>query len=269
MPKKVYIYQPRYLGDVIFVMAIAQKYLDSGHVVIFPVEDSYLATASIQKNFPGIDFLPFGQFEKFAHLEQPGIHEDEEKIIINLLGTSTYDQHMGEKYRQLNLPVQYWRNIKIKRDTISEDKLLDILGIRKNEQFNLINESYSNRKANTITVKQNEYRNIYLEKIDGFNLFDWMGVIEKASTIHTVHTSIQYIIDTMPNVTDDLHIYPRVEIYEPHAYYDYLFAKKYIYHPHPKNISYIINFNIRLAKRIMQRSLKAKWLENFLSGYFH
>lgn len=252
-PKKVYIYQPRYLGDIIFVMAIAQKYLYSGHAVIFPVEDSYIATASIQKNFPGIKFIPFSEFEKFECSEQPGIHEDEEKIIVNLINTSNYVQHMGEKYIKLNLPVQYWRNVKIERDAISEDKLLGILGVRENEKFNLINEFYSNRKtSNTIPILQNGYKNIYLEKIDGFNLFDWMGVIEKASTIHTVHTSIQYIIDTMANVTEDLHIYPRVEIYEPHAYYDYLFAKKYTYHPHPKNISYVFNFNIRQAKRFIK-----------------
>jgi hypothetical protein len=254
--KKVYIYQYRYLGDVIFVMAIAQKYLFAGHTVIFPIEDSYIATASIQKNFPGINFIPFSLFNKFECPGRPGIYEDKEKIIINLLGTGTYNQHMGQKYRQLNLPVEYWRNLKIERDSISENKLLAILNINKNEKFNLINEYYSNKKTvQLIPAVKNNYRNIYLKKIDGFNLFDWMGVIEKASTIHTVHTSIQYIIDTMPNVTDDLHIYPRSEIFEPHSYYDYLFAKNYCYHPHPKNILYVFNFKIRLAKRFIQNKI--------------
>jgi hypothetical protein len=257
--KNVYIYQPRFLGDVLFVMAIAQKYLRSGHKVIFPVEDSYLTGASIEKNFPGIEFISIDNFREFEFPKQPGIHEYLDKIIINLSDTSNYLEHMGQKYRQLNLPIAYWRNVKIERDKISEEKLLAILDIHENEKFNLINEFYSNKKTFHMTTQiQNNYKNVFLKKIDGFNLFDWMGVIERAATIHTVHTSIQYIMDIMPNITEELHIYPRVEVYEPHSYYNYLFIKNYQYHGYPRNISYLLNFKIRQAKRFWQKRVANK-----------
>jgi hypothetical protein len=248
--KKVYIIQPRNLGDVIFVMAIAQKYADAGYEVIFPVEDSYIKTATIEKNFPGIRFIPLTAFQNIkgkSHLDETQGNGD---LIIDLITTHKYKDHMGQKYLLLGLPVKQWRELKIQRDFDAEKKLIDKLGIASNEKFNLINEYYSNKKTCNMRPQiKNNYKNIYLERVDGFNLLDWMGVIERAESIHTVHTSIQYIIDVMEDITTDIHIYPRVEIYEPHSYYDYLFSKKYIYHPHPKNIKYQLIFNLRKLKR--------------------
>lgn len=241
--RKIYIYQPRYLGDVIFVMAIAQKYLKNGYEVIFPVEDAYLRVASIEKNFPGINFIALSKFKPFKNKGFDGPFEVNDGLVLDVGTTNKVRNHMGEKYTRLNLPINLWREIKIQRDLTAENKLIERLGIKKNEKFNLINEYYSDKKTASMNPEIiNNYKNIYLEKIEGFSLFDWMGVIEKSESIHTVHTSIQYIIDVMDGITKDIHIYPRVEIYEPHSYYDYLFEKKYIYHPHPGNILYQLKF---------------------------
>jgi hypothetical protein len=248
--KKVYINQPRYLGDVIFVMAIAQKYANEGYEVIFPVEDSYLKNASIEKNFPEITFTAQSAIQGFKNKNYLVENHKNDGLVINFYATSKYKDHMGKKYLLLDLPVKQWRELKIQRDLDAEKKLIEKLSIASNDKFNLINEYYSNKKTiNMHPEIKNSYKNIYLEKVDGFNLFDWMGVIERAESIHTVHTSIQYIIDVMEGITTDIHIYPRVEIYEPHSYYDYLFSKKYIYHSHPKNIKYQLKFNLRKLKR--------------------
>jgi hypothetical protein len=257
--KKIYLNQPRYLGDIIFVMAIAQNYVEAGFEVIFPVEDSYLKSMAFEKYFPNIKFIPLSDFSNFSNYRKLSDIkiEDEEKIVLNLINTDRFKKHMGKKYSILDFPVDMWRTVKINRNLEAEEKLLEKLGINKSEKFNLINEYYSNKKTNYMKPKTgNNYKNINLERIDGFNLIDWMGVIEKASSIHTVHTSIQYIIDIMDNITTDLHIYPRAEIYEPHAYYDYLFRKKYYYHSHPKNIKYQLSYILRKIKRSFLLSLK-------------
>jgi hypothetical protein len=257
MKKKVYIIQPRHLGDIIFVMAIAQKYKNSGFTVFFPVDDVYLGKASIQKSFPGIKFVPMSGFKLLTDYGDCCIHEDEHKIVINLLNTSKYKKHMEKKYLRLYLPVDFWRNVRIERDTNAENALLKILKISEGEKFNLINEYYSNKKSISMEVKiDNNYRNVYLKNIEGYSLFDWIGVIERAESIHSVHTSIQYIIDILENTTKELHIYPRSELYEPHSFYDYLFFKKYQYHPHPKNLFYQVNFNFRKLKRSIFRFFK-------------
>ena len=83
-----------------------------------------------------------------------------------------------------------------------------------------------------------------------------MGVIENANTIHTVHTSLQYLIDVISKAPDDLNIYPRTEIYEPHSYYDYLFIKNYNYQPHPNELMYTIIYHLKFVKSYIYRLIK-------------
>jgi hypothetical protein len=47
-----------------------------------------------------------------------------------------------------------------------------------------------------------------MQLIEGFNLFDWCQVIENAAEIHTVETSICYLIEKM-NTTKKLFMYAR------------------------------------------------------------
>jgi hypothetical protein len=250
----IYIYQPRFLGDIIFTIAIAQKLSKDGEDVSFVVDESYLKEVSIKGYFPEINFISTQHFT-FSE-KKAGIYYLGNDTIINLLDTSFSFRHMMEKYKISQLPMKTWRELKITRNKSSETRLIKFLGLDSGEKFNLINEYYSNKKTDFLLPKiENNFKNIYLDKIDGFSLFDWMGVIEKAESIHTVHTSIQYLIDILPNTTADLHIYPRVEIFEPHSYYNYLFSKNYIYHKHPTNFYYVIEYRARMTKRFFLKML--------------
>ena len=48
---------------------------------------------------------------------------------------------------------------------------------------------------------------IDLEIIDGFSLFDWCKVIENAQEIHTVHTSMPYLIDKLDIKAEKYYMY--------------------------------------------------------------
>jgi hypothetical protein len=258
MDKKIiFIDQPRFLGDIIFVMAIAQKYTEDGYLVEFPIDDQYLQNAGIRKNFPSVNLVPLSGYRNYEKYHGAGTFEDDTHQYF-LLSDSTFgapaNQHMRYKYESIGLPMKIWRSIKITRDYDSENKLMDIIGLKKGEKFNLINEYYSNKKISNMEVSiSNDYKNIYMSKVNGFNMFDWMGVIEQAESIHTVHTSLQYILDVMPNITNNLHIYLRSGIYEPHSYYNYLFEKKYIYHGAGLNLIFEIINHIRGVKKYLHK----------------
>lgn len=259
MKKKIiFIDQPRFLGDIIFVMAIAQKYAEEGYPVEFPVDDQYLNYGGIQKNFDLINLIPLSNLKKYSAFHNSKIIEDFDRHYLRLTDSTFYsvaNRHMRYKYESLNLPYKMWRSIKINRDFVTESKLITLLEIKEEEKFNLINNFYSNKKIMNMKIKvNNNYKNVYMSKIDGFNIFDWMGVIERAESIHTVHTSLQYIIDIMPNITNQLHIYLRTGICEPHSYYDYLFEKKYIYHGYFLNRFFEIICYIRRIKNFLNRS---------------
>jgi hypothetical protein len=224
--KKVFIDQPKNLGDIIFVMAIAQYYYNLGHKVYFPVRIAFL-NPSIQKNFPEIDFVLVDRFKEYSKYHNANIFENDEFIYLNCINILP----MSDKYLTYSFSVDMWRTIKITRDLQAEKELIKYLGIKPSEKFNLVNKNYAKSNMSTLSMNpNNDYRNILMEPIKKFNLFDWMGVIELSETIHTVHTSVHYILDLMPNITNEIHIYPRKEIKQLHSRYDYLFKKPYIYH---------------------------------------
>jgi hypothetical protein len=56
-----------------------------------------------------------------------------------------------------------------------------------------------NLKVNT------EFQIIYVRKLDGYSIFDWMGVVEKASEIHCVDSSFIHLVESMENITNKLY----------------------------------------------------------------
>ncbi len=121
-----------------------------------------------------------------------------------------------------------WRDVIITRNHVAEDKLFKHLGLDSGEKYNLINE-YFHGKHSTLTINtNNSYKNVYMSMLKGYSLFDWIRTMQNAQSIHTFHTSLQYLMDLF-NMPEDLHIYkrPNDELQES---YDYLFNKHYIYH---------------------------------------
>lgn len=230
MNQKILIDQPGFLGDIIFVIAIAQKYVNDGYDVDFPVFKEHMEEPSIQKYFPLINFISMDDFPQYNTYHGVDIVDNEEYHSLPLRASASRrgNQHMKEKYEFLGLDFNLWRDIQITRDYDAEKKLLNHLEITDDLEFNLINENhmYFFEKI-SIPVNKDE-KNIYMSKIDGFSLFDWIGVMEKAKSIHTVGTSIIFLMDTYNTMPEDMHFYPRKD--KSYSSYDYLLNKKYIYH---------------------------------------
>ena len=64
---------------------------------------------------------------------------------------------------------------------------------------------------------------VELQILDGFTLFDWCKVLERAKKIYTVNTAINYIIDVLDTSYDEYVIYAHDE--ENKTQIDYLFNK--------------------------------------------
>jgi hypothetical protein len=66
--------------------------------------------------------------------------------------------------------------------------------------------------------------------IPGFSLFDWYLVIEKATEIHTVGTSINYIIELLEIESKNVFLYKRLPDENHFQNYDYILKRhSYIY----------------------------------------
>jgi hypothetical protein len=126
---------------------------------------------------------------------------------------------MEAKYNFLELDFSDWSDyFTFERNSKRENNLYyNILNLKDDSNYILINRKYGS-PPNSVDCthidlsKFNEY--IELDYIDGINLFDWCKVIENAKEIHTVDTSINYIIDKL-SLNSKLELYSR---YNPANY---------------------------------------------------
>jgi hypothetical protein len=113
-----------------------------------------------------------------------------------------------------------------KRNETREKELYhDVCRLSDNEKFNFLNLNYASppnilRYSNKICFKE-DLKIIEMQVIDGYNLFDWCKVFEKAQEIQTIATSICFIIDKMAT-TNNITMYRRPEQNE----YNYINEKK-------------------------------------------
>lgn len=73
-----------------------------------------------------------------------------------------------------------------KRNYDLEKKIFDYLGISPDEDYIFVVNSFSRRHNLTLKIPSNKK---IITASNNFSIFDWMGVIEKASEIHTIDTS--------------------------------------------------------------------------------
>lgn len=107
-------------------------------------------------------------------------------------------------YKQAKVNFSHrWKSFYIERDYNKENELIDYLKLPK--QFALIHNTASAGMAN-IKIST-EMPIVYMEKTPVEEcMFDWMGVIERASEIHCINSSFVHLVDSM-EPSAKLHFY--------------------------------------------------------------
>lgn len=235
--KEVVFNQTAGLGDVLFIEPIYRHYFDKGYKVIAPVNDDIIW---IQEYIPYVEFYKKSQFKySYETVEQPNDGRLHLPTRFSHPLLRSYDLHYGDqrqfwmpdKYEYLGLPVDLWRTLKFERNKEREQALFDLVVGNKDDPYDFINpyfggsfEKVNISKINVIKaeLKRNEsgdlimdshldmslWRNIEMQKIEGFTMLDWGMVIEEAETIHTVETSLLYYVESL-KFSGEKHLYPR------------------------------------------------------------
>jgi hypothetical protein len=212
---KVLIKQPAGLGDIFFAQKIAWHF---GHhlnaQVIWPILPHFMFLAdylrpiqetkfvSVDEQFPGKDLYEsnFGATIANDHYQ-----------VLNLHGHSDDEGVMKVKYRIFGVGFEDWlKYFNFTRNYEREAKLLDALKILPGEKFILANHYFASLPATLQApfMVSGNARIVEMHPIFWTNLFDWCGVIERAAEIHTVETSICYLIEKL-QTTSNLFLYAR------------------------------------------------------------
>lgn len=234
MDKTCYIQQPAGLGDILFCQKIAYRAInDFGcNKVIWPVSYVYGYLS---------DYI-FNDKVIFDPQERLPIYDN--KIINNenflYIPLQTCDNLVPYHDSRANGHIKYkffydtdyldWKNyFTLKRNLDRELKLVKLLNIDISKPYNFINPSYGTPPGhvkNNNIKPNNEFPNVYMEIIPNVNIFDWLTIIENAKEIHTVETSLYYILEKL-NIEDNVYIYSKYKHSNPSYNDDYEYMKSH------------------------------------------
>lgn len=202
--KPCLIKQPAGIGDIFFLQKVAHTYRERGCEIIWPLRDDifwiseYIPNISWYResdDFPGknlFNYVGFGETDKFIYID-----------------TSTADQTyntdptriMSAKFGLVGLDhTDWWKYFKFNRNLERENKLYyDILGLTDNSEYVYVNDIINTNivKTGKLSNKKYNYLPIHNQIIDGFTLFDWIKVWENAKEIHSIPTSICFVVDVI------------------------------------------------------------------------
>ncbi len=216
------------IGDIIFeqtlVLALAQ-----GGDVLWPVLPDFvegLTRAYPAITFISVDALPLN-YERREEYTIGNLRVLPLRFADSILDVP-YSENMKSKYKLYGMDWHDWkRDAMWQRDYAREQELWDQLGLKDGTPYNFINTNYGSGVPFQIEepALDNDYAVVRMQIIEGFSLFDWALVIERAATVHTVSTSIIYLLELLDLAAPEVHLYAR----KPHeldfSAIDYLLQK--------------------------------------------
>ena len=218
------IQQPFGIGDIIFCQNIAHKLIEDGFAVFWPVQEMFLH--GLKKAYPLIKWLPENQSPINLNNRRTGMIRGFHCVPIRFSDTIQgvpYKYVMRAKYDMMGMNWEEWtKRAKWVRDLEKESQLKNLVGAVG--EYTLVNNNFHGKHMKRTGIKTEGC--VEMRYVDGYSLFDWAGVIEAAKDIHTVSTSIVYLMEIL-----QLNCVPSIYIRHPqesnHDNYKYLLKKEY------------------------------------------
>ena len=181
-----------------------------GYHVVWPLKDEILW---IKDYIPDIEFCSReDEFPGKQHYGQDFVILSPQFIYLGLMNTHFWQNNYGvedqdtcmvmhSKYLMMQLDWTNWsEGFQFDRKIDKENDLYyNVLGLKDDSEYIFVNRyaNTENRRNDQLTFPEFDLPVIDLQILKGFSLFDWCKVIENAQEIHTVHTSMPYLIDRL------------------------------------------------------------------------
>lgn len=221
------------LGDIIWGQSIAHNFIKNDYKVLWPVQPSLVE--GLNRAYPCVTFIDHTwlniNFENKDFKEENGVRMLPMRYSEWLMGRQ-YRDHMKSKYEYLNMDWRTWKQHAMPvRYPEKEKDLRNAIGIKRGEKFNLIAVRYGSDGNHQINLNiTNGFKNVVLDFVPGYSLFDWCSVIENATTIHAVSSSTLYLFELLDLQATEVHLYPRQPHEQNFDYTKFLMTKSYILH---------------------------------------
>jgi hypothetical protein len=221
------------IGDVIFSMGAIRHFDDK---VLWPVLPEYVE--GLNRAYPDVSFIDYNLL-KLDYDRKDRFWLGDIDVIPLRWQDSPLVECMKKKYSYFGLDWREWKEMSMwRRDLEKEKQLLNNLNIKQGDEFALVNINFGcwskaglkSGSSKAHVGVSTSLRQITLDFIPGFSLFDWAGVIERACYIASVSTSLLYLLELLTLRAKEVHLFPRIPYEVDFRNVEYLFTKPYILH---------------------------------------
>lgn len=216
MSKICLIKQPCGIGDIFYCLKIARVIQAATEYkkVIWPVASTY---SYVGYYIDGIEFCTEEEPFPYKELYSSNILQIIQNEDVLYIPLQTSDRLMNKclchgdnfssrvfghiKYNFCGISYDDWLDyFEFKRDRPREDELFQKLGLDEKTPYNVVNRAYGTFPhflTRDDIEPQNGYKNVEMHFYEGVTLFDWIKVLEVAAEIHTVETSLTYLLEKL------------------------------------------------------------------------
>lgn len=207
---KITVNQIHSIGDILFIEPIIRELESIGYTVDLPIRDhllwlsecypikclSRLSTSKmdIDNTILSENYLPLRFANQIVRNLSPNDHSDYENMML--------DKY--ELVKQIGISAN-WKDVRLKFNQEKAKKLYNF--VQKDIDYIIVNNF--SQAGNTRIIKP---KAVLMQEITGYTLIDWHLLLSNAREIHTVSTSIVFLLQAMYNADINVpitYIYPR------------------------------------------------------------
>jgi hypothetical protein len=206
MNKTIGFIQPSKIGDIIILLPAAKYYFDKGYTVFWPIYESYIDM--FREAVTYVNFLPVKNNvytcirEAYNMLNEKSVTniKDVAATFPDSVSTEEYVR-LGDgltqnfdifKYNGLGVPIEEKWKLSVKRDKLKEEGLYKKLV--KRDKYAVVNLKHSMGAIN-VDLDFGDGQVIYVT--EDYNLFHWLTILEKATTIALVDSCMSNLVEQM------------------------------------------------------------------------
>ena len=201
------------LGDVIWEQTLVRSLLNPFDKVLWPVEPQFVE--GLNRAYP--DFLFIDRNAINIDWENKTKHEFYGMQVLPLRWADNicnlpYTECMKSKYILYDMDWRIWKQKAMwRRNPCKENNLFhNILGLEDSEPYILVNKNFQSDNNGYVEFPIPEgIKVVQMSVMPNVSLFDWAKVIENATEIHTVSTSLIYILEMLKLKAKEVNLYPR------------------------------------------------------------
>jgi hypothetical protein len=197
--KDIAIIQPGKVGDILIVLPIAKHYADLGYKVYWIAPKKYHSLLSYAEYVTPLEVVPMNT--EVIDLSF-GINTNSEVHKLWMKVRHTLKSFVELKYQIAKVSLSNLRNLVYNRDLQKEIEVWDMVYPRENYILVHSGSDYGRQ------IEIDGDNVVEFTPIDGYTIFDWRKVIENASEIHCIDSSLLNFVETIPDLNAELFYYP-------------------------------------------------------------